>query len=205
MIFVRPYVGAVFPAIPCRSICLASRSSPARGAGSTRLSTRCPRRGVRFRFRVADQAVHDDDDPVADQRGRCPVGYAAGQDRPRVRRDHTARYRRRAGPAHPANAARAAGTQRRDGRSGADHVVSPADAYVRLLAPWRAVFQAAGSVPPPPAVGDSYDRVERWQRGLQAICGYPFVGQPGEAVRYSDLGFMLLGEVSARLNGTPAI
>ncbi len=71
------------------------------------------------------------------------------------------------------------------------------------LAPWRAVYQAAGSVPPPPTPGEAYDRAERWARGLGAICCYPFVGQPGEAVRYSDLGFMLLGEAAARLNGTP--
>ncbi len=75
--------------------------------------------------------------------------------------------------------------------------------HTSSLAPWRAVFQAAGAVPPPPTPGESPDRAGRWARGLKAICGYPFAGQPGEAVRYSDLGFMLLGEVAARLNGTP--
>lgn len=71
------------------------------------------------------------------------------------------------------------------------------------LAPWRAVFDAAGAAPEPPEQVDPAERGERWARGLQAICGYPFVGQPGEAVRYSDLGFMLLGEVVSRLHGTP--
>ncbi len=71
------------------------------------------------------------------------------------------------------------------------------------LPPWRAIFEAAGATPPPPQQVDPAERGDRWQRGLQAICGYPFVGQPGEAVRYSDLGFMLLGEVVARLHGTP--
>ncbi len=72
------------------------------------------------------------------------------------------------------------------------------------LAPWRAVFEAAGPVPPPPTDPDPLPRGERWVRGLAAICSYPFVGQPGDGVvRYSDLGLMLLGETVARLHGTP--
>jgi CubicO group peptidase (beta-lactamase class C family) len=38
---------------------------------------------------------------------------------------------------------------------------------------------------------------------LDALCGYPFVAQPGEAVIYSDIGVMLLGEAVSRLHGTP--
>ena len=73
------------------------------------------------------------------------------------------------------------------------------------LAPWRDVFNAAGPPPPPPpGQPDPLPRRERWARGLAAICGYPFVGQPdGATVRYSDLGLMLLGEAVARLGGAP--
>jgi CubicO group peptidase (beta-lactamase class C family) len=73
------------------------------------------------------------------------------------------------------------------------------------LAPWRDVFNAAGPAPASPDEKDPIPREERWRNGLRAICGYPFVGEPGEGiVRYSDLGLMLLGEAAARLhaNGT---
>jgi CubicO group peptidase (beta-lactamase class C family) len=69
------------------------------------------------------------------------------------------------------------------------------------LASWRDVYNAAGQPPTPPAATDSVPRSVRWRNGLQAICGYPFVGQPGDAVRYSDLGLMLLGETVVRLQG----
>lgn len=72
------------------------------------------------------------------------------------------------------------------------------------LAPWRDVFNAAGPAPLPPNQPDPVSRAERWQRALDALCGYPFVGQPGDGVvRYSDLGLMLLGEAVSRLHGTP--
>lgn len=72
------------------------------------------------------------------------------------------------------------------------------------LAPWRNVFDAAGPAPLPPDQVDLVSRAERWKRGLAALCGYPFVGQPGDGiVRYSDLGLMLLGEAAARLHGVP--
>ena len=35
------------------------------------------------------------------------------------------------------------------------------------------------------------------------MCAYPFVGQPGEKVIYSDIGLLLLGEAVARLGGAP--
>ena len=69
------------------------------------------------------------------------------------------------------------------------------------LAPWRDVYNAAGQPPTPPTEPDSIPRAVRWANGLRAICGYPFVGQPGDAVRYSDLGVMLIGESVARLHG----
>ncbi len=67
------------------------------------------------------------------------------------------------------------------------------------LPPWRDVFNAAGAAPTPPDQPDPVSREERWQRGLAAICEYPFVGRIGSAVRYSDIGLMLLGEATRRL------
>lgn len=65
------------------------------------------------------------------------------------------------------------------------------------LPAWRDVFNAAGEVPPAPP--ESINPTERWQRGLAAICSYPFVSLPDGVVRYSDIGLMLLGEATARL------
>lgn len=71
------------------------------------------------------------------------------------------------------------------------------------LAPWRDVFNAAGPAPLPPDRPDPIPRAERWNRALNALCHYPFVGQPGDhIVRYSDLGLMLLGEATTRLYST---
>ena len=67
------------------------------------------------------------------------------------------------------------------------------------LAPWRDVFNAAGPAPARPDQPDPVSRNKRWARGLQAICQYAFVGEVGSAVRYSDLGLMLLGEAMARV------
>lgn len=72
------------------------------------------------------------------------------------------------------------------------------------LAPWRDVFNAAGPAPLPPGQHDPIPREQRWANALRALCGYPFVGQPGEGVvRYSDLGLMLLGEAVSRLQTMP--
>ncbi len=69
------------------------------------------------------------------------------------------------------------------------------------LPPWRSVYLlAADEAPPPPSMQAVYD-AERWRRGLAAMCEYPFVGTVGDAVRYSDIGMMLLGEAVARLAG----
>jgi CubicO group peptidase (beta-lactamase class C family) len=67
------------------------------------------------------------------------------------------------------------------------------------LAPWRALYEMAGPPPPPPPQPDPLDRAARLARGLNAIYETPFVGQPGSAVRYSDLGLILLGEAACRL------
>ena len=69
------------------------------------------------------------------------------------------------------------------------------------LAPWRAVYDAAGPMPPPPDMPDVLSTEERWANALPALCAYPFVGQPASRVRYSDLGMMLLGAAVARLTG----
>lgn len=71
------------------------------------------------------------------------------------------------------------------------------------LPAWRDVYNAAGPAPTPPDQPDPVPRAERWAKGLAALCGYPFVGQPGEKVVYSDVGLMLLGEATARLAGKP--
>jgi CubicO group peptidase (beta-lactamase class C family) len=71
------------------------------------------------------------------------------------------------------------------------------------LAPWRDVYNAAGPVPLPPDKAEPVSRLARWERGLEAIYGYPFVGLPGDKVRYSDLGLILLGAATARLYGRP--
>ncbi len=69
------------------------------------------------------------------------------------------------------------------------------------LAPWRAVYRAAGPPPVAPGQVDPISRQDRWTKVLIAICNAPFVGVPGDKVRYSDLGLMLLGEAVARLYG----
>lgn len=69
------------------------------------------------------------------------------------------------------------------------------------LAPWRAVYEAAGPVPAPPDEPEPISRAERWARAVQTLCGYPFVSEPDGIVRYSDLGLLLLGEVVRRLSG----
>lgn len=69
------------------------------------------------------------------------------------------------------------------------------------LPPWRSVYLLAGDRPsPPPTHVMQYDE-GRWRRGLQAMVDFPFAGNIGDAVRYSDVGIMLLGEAVARLHG----
>lgn len=69
------------------------------------------------------------------------------------------------------------------------------------LPPWRSVYLLAGDeAPASPAFGSAYEE-RRWQRGLASMLRFPFAGPIGEAVRYSDIGIMLLGEALARLQG----
>lgn len=76
-------------------------------------------------------------------------------------------------------------------------------AHISGLAPWRAVYLEAGPTPLPPDQIDPVDRHTRWNTGLQAVYGYPFVDIPGRDIHYSDLGLILLGEALARLHGAP--
>lgn len=69
------------------------------------------------------------------------------------------------------------------------------------LAPWRDLFANVGPTPPPPGHLDAVSRHERVARALKLIASYPFVDAPGNRVRYSDLGLILLGEAVARLDG----
>ena len=87
--------------------------------------------------------------------------------------------------------------------------VNPADVtfwhlmtHTSGLAPWRDVYNMAGASPPPPTEPDPISQAERWSRGLEAICQYPFGSEVDNVVHYSDLGLMLLGEATARLYGT---
>jgi CubicO group peptidase (beta-lactamase class C family) len=73
------------------------------------------------------------------------------------------------------------------------------------LPPWRDVYRVAGPPPTPPAEPDPVTRHERWARAIEAMCQYPFADWPGVNVHYSDIGLMLLGEATARLNDTPAM
>ncbi|MCY4073227.1 MAG: serine hydrolase [Chloroflexi bacterium] len=69
------------------------------------------------------------------------------------------------------------------------------------LPPWRSVYLLASEgAPAPPATGSAYEET-RWQRGLASMLRFPFAGPIGEAVRYTDIGIMLLGEAVARLHG----
>ena len=69
------------------------------------------------------------------------------------------------------------------------------------LPAWRSVYLSAGERPPSaPAAGDGYE-AERWRRGLDAMLDFPFAGNVGGEILYSDIGIMLLGEAVARLQG----
>lgn len=93
----------------------------------------------------------------------------------------------------------------------ADALTDPVDpAHITLwhllthtsgLAPWRDVYNRAGAAPGEPVHGGMPDRTDRWKRAVEALCGYPFVGPISKTVRYSDLGLMLLGEATRRLDG----
>ncbi len=71
------------------------------------------------------------------------------------------------------------------------------------LPAWRDVYNAAGPAPVPPDQPEPLPRAQRLLNGLQAIYAYPFIGQPGEHVVYSDIGLILLGEATSRLGGAP--
>lgn len=69
------------------------------------------------------------------------------------------------------------------------------------LAPWRALCFELGDAPLPGL--DAVERAARWRDALKLLAGYPFVEQPGAVIRYSDLGFMLLGEAASRIDQRP--
>lgn len=71
------------------------------------------------------------------------------------------------------------------------------------LPAWRDVYNSAGPAPMPPDQTEPLPRAQRLKNGLQAIYAYPFVGQPGGPVVYSDIGLILLGEATSRLGGAP--
>ncbi len=69
------------------------------------------------------------------------------------------------------------------------------------LPPWRSVYRLAADRPPPPPTHVAQYDAGRWRRGLEAMVDFPFAGAIGDAVRYSDIGILLLGEAVARLQG----
>jgi CubicO group peptidase (beta-lactamase class C family) len=71
------------------------------------------------------------------------------------------------------------------------------------LAPWHSVFEHTGPVPPPAGVAGAETRARRQEAAVRAVCGYPFAGPPGSDIRFSDLGFILLGAAVAQLHGAP--
>lgn len=68
---------------------------------------------------------------------------------------------------------------------------------------WRALFMDIGPVPPSPSGEPTPDADARRQRGIDQIAGYGFRSSPGDAIVYSDLGFILLGEAAARSFALP--
>lgn len=74
-------------------------------------------------------------------------------------------------------------------------------AHTSGLVPWRSLFHVIGPVPPPPPAPDPVARPDRLDAALAAIRTYPFVDRPGAAIRYSDIGFILLGTIVERLDG----
>ena len=89
-------------------------------------------------------------------------------------------------------------------------LVDPATVTIRQLlthtsglAPWRTLFQVTGPTPPEPPAPDPVGIAERWAAAEAAIRTYPFVDRPGATIRYSDLGFILLGMLAVRLEGRP--
>lgn len=81
--------------------------------------------------------------------------------------------------------------------------VNPADVtlwhlltHTSGLPPWRDVYGFAAPDAP-------LSREERWRHGMARIMAYSFVDRVGANVHYSDIGYMLLGEVASRLYGAP--
>ena len=71
------------------------------------------------------------------------------------------------------------------------------------LPAWRDVYAIAGPVPYPPEAHRPLEGDDRWAQALPVICNYPFMGQPGHRVVYSDIGLMLLGQAVEVLYGQP--
>ncbi len=71
------------------------------------------------------------------------------------------------------------------------------------LPAWRDVFAFAGPVPLPPEAHLPLNPDARWARAWPLICNYPFIGQPGQRVVYSDIGLILLGQAVQVLCGKP--
>ncbi|HEX2621289.1 MAG TPA: serine hydrolase, partial [Phototrophicaceae bacterium] len=73
------------------------------------------------------------------------------------------------------------------------------------IAPWRDLFMHLEATPPAPGTAGAVDTPNRLQKALELIGSYPFVDVPGKVVRYSDLGFILLGAAVARIDGASSL
>ena len=71
------------------------------------------------------------------------------------------------------------------------------------LQAWRALFLELGDTPPPPGEPAQVDPLSRAQTAMDWIGRCGFKDRPGQSVAYSDLGFMLLGEIASRCAQKP--
>lgn len=69
------------------------------------------------------------------------------------------------------------------------------------LPPWCDVYSLAGRDVPAVPLATDKPNFRRWERALKAMVNFPFAAPVGDAVRYSDIGIMLLGEAVSRLHG----
>lgn len=68
---------------------------------------------------------------------------------------------------------------------------------------WLALFLELGPVPPPPMAGMPMEAAERRQKAIELISLAGFRDRAGQSIAYSDLGFILLGEIASQCTAEP--